>query len=96
MSTAMAPHMARGRGRPAKSAEDGTKQIKLHADLVEMIGWLVLVGKQEDPSLTAASYVGPLLRPQIAARYKEIADKVEKIKKTLQSASEQMSENPPE
>jgi hypothetical protein len=84
--------MGKGRGRPKKPDEEGTRSVKLNADLVEMIKWIVHITKRDRPGYSAAQLVDPLLRPQIMARYKVIEQDVEKIKRAEASASEKATE----
>lgn len=91
MSTAVVPSMGKARGRPPKPEED-KKLVKLNADLVEMITWIVRIKKRDTPGYTAADLVEPLLKPQIVARYKLIEDDVKRIKKAEESAASKSSE----
>lgn len=88
----MVQPMGSARGRPAKPEGEDKKLVKLGADLVEMIGWIVRVTKRERPGYTAADLVDPLLRPQVVARYKLIEDEVKKIKKAEAAASEELAD----
>lgn len=92
MSLTVVKLMSKGRGRPPKPDDEAKKIVKLNADLVEMIGWIVRITKQQRPGYTAAELVDPLLRPQITARYQLIEDDVKKIKKAEASASEKSAE----
>jgi hypothetical protein len=56
--------------------DQGTKQVRLHADLVEMISWITRL----DGS-SSATLLDSLIRPQITARYKLIEKDIEAIKK---------------
>lgn len=76
--------MTRGRGRPPKPKEEGTRGVRLYGDLADMIAAIVAVA--DDPKVTAASVVDPLLRPQIKARYERIRVQVEKIEKAKADA----------
>lgn len=66
--------------------------VKLHADLVEMIAFIVRIKRKEDPGYSAAELVEPLLRPQIKARYERMQSDAEKIKKAEASALEKMED----
>jgi hypothetical protein len=74
--------MGKSRGRP--KSPDGTRQVKLFSDLADMISWIVTLAN--DPKVTAASLVDPLLRPQIVARYERVRPQVERIKKAQAEA----------
>jgi hypothetical protein len=76
--------MARGRGRPPKPEEEGTRGVRLYKDLADMIAAIVAVS--DDPKVTAASVVDPLLRPQIKARYERIRVQIEKIERAKADA----------
>lgn len=66
--------MARGRGRPKNPDDLASRQVRVAADLAEMIGWIVRI-----QGGTVAQLVDPLLRPQIAARYAALRPAIEAI-----------------
>lgn len=79
------------RGRPAKPADEGTRAVKLNADLVDMIKWIVKFRREQEPSFTAAQLVDPLLRPQILLQYGKVKDRVEKIKRDTAAAADNLA-----
>jgi len=92
MTTVLEGRMAKGRGRPAKPEEEGTRAVKLNTDLVDMIGWIVRIAKRKDHGFSAAILVDPLLRPQIVSRFKQIESEIAKIKKAEAAAGEKAAE----
>lgn len=94
MTTVTAQPMAnpRGPGRPPAPEGEETRMVRLPSDLADMIGWIVKIRKKKDSSYTAAKLCGPLLRPGITSRYKQIEKDVESIKRLEDSASEKGAE----
>lgn len=66
--------MARGRGRPKNPDDLASRQVRVSADLAEMIGWIVRI-----QGGTVAQLVDPLIRPQISARYAALRPAIEAI-----------------
>lgn len=78
-----------GKKRPD---EKTTHQIRVNADLGEMIAWIARV---ED--MTTAQLLDPMVRAQIQARYKKHEAVIEKLKAAedaLREAEEQGSDRP--
>lgn len=77
-------------GRPKAGEGDlGTKQVRLYADLAEMIADLI-----EVEGGTTAALCDPLLRPQVAARWKQREAEIQVIRKAkeqLARAREQVA-----
>lgn len=70
-----------------KSDEKSTHQIRVNADLGEMIAWIARV---EDT--TTAQLLDPMLRAQIQARYKRhevVIDKLKTAEAALRTAEEE-------
>jgi hypothetical protein len=64
----------------AKGDDKASHQIRVNADLGEMIAWIVRVEET-----TTAQLLDPMLRAQIVARYKKIEAAVEEIKAAEQA-----------
>lgn len=75
MVTLLGPRMGKQRA-DGDDAEKGTHQIRVHADLGEMISWIIRVegGK-------TAQLLDPMLRAQIVARYEKYRDEIELLRK---------------
>ena len=84
MFTAMVPRMATKNpgGRPRGGQESGSKLVRMNEDLAEMIAWIVKI-----EGGTAATFVDPLLRPSVTAKFATIKSDVEKIKKAEDAAA---------
>lgn len=69
--------MATRKGGGRKAPDDpGSKLVRIHADVAEMISWITRLGGMSAPSL-----LDPLIRPQITARFETIRKDVEAIKR---------------
>lgn len=67
--------------------EWATKQIRLKADLADMLGWIAkLQEKDTGHKYSTARWLDPLIRDAIVAEYEQFRLRVEKIKKTLDEA----------
>jgi hypothetical protein len=73
--------MARGRGRPKNPDDLATRQLRVHADLAEMVAWIVRV-----QGGTVAQLLDPLVRPQIVARYEMLRSHIEAIQRAEAAA----------
>jgi hypothetical protein len=65
----------KGGGRRAES-EPGSKLVRVHADVAEMISWITRL-----EGMSATSLLDPLIRPQITARYEVLRKDIEAIKR---------------
>lgn len=65
----------KGGGRRPES-EPGSKLVRVHADLAEMVSWITRL-----EGMSASSLLDPLLRPQITAKFESLRKDVEAIKK---------------
>lgn len=64
-----------------------TKQVRLKADLADMLGWIAkLTEKDTGRKYSTARWLDPLVRAAIEAEYEPFRARVEKIKKTLDEA----------
>lgn len=65
----------KGGGRRPES-EPGSKLIRVHADVAEMVSWITRL-----EGMSASALLDPLIRPQITARFESLRKDVEAIKR---------------
>ncbi|WP_029630840.1 hypothetical protein [Zavarzinella formosa] len=69
----------------SREEEPYSRQIRAYTDLADMLKWVIEFEnadrKDGEPLVTMASWIDPLLRPQVTAAYKQIAARAKVIKK---------------
>lgn len=101
MVTLTGADMARGNrgGRPkAGETVEGTRQVRLFADLAEMVSDILKVR----PELTSAQLLDPLVRPSVVAMHDHYAEAIEKVRaaeavlrRAVEQARGEVQEQPP-
>lgn len=83
--------MARPKKRPLSPGEtppvDGSRQVRVAADLAKMIGKIVAIDGG-----TSAQLLDPLIRPQITSRFLEVESTAAKIDKLKEEARKKKEE----